>query len=78
MVIIVNTAFLQSVMAAKVIIQAVLMRIYLMIKTARMLCYKSKNINGCQQYDKVKDCDIDFFSSDENDAKGLCFVHKEI
>lgn len=42
-----------------------------------VFCCKSKNIDGCWQCEKVKDCDIGFFSSGENDAKAYALYIKK-
>lgn len=46
-------------------------------KCPNVLCCKSKNINGCWQCNKVKECNVGFFNSGENDAKAYAvFIHK--
>lgn len=42
-----------------------------------VFCCKSKNIDGCWQCEKVKNCDIGFFSSGENDAKAYALYIKK-
>ncbi len=42
-----------------------------------VVCCKSKNIDGCWQCDNLKECNIEFFNSGENDAKAYSlFINK--
>lgn len=42
-----------------------------------VFCYESKRIDGCWQCDKVRDCNIGFFSLGENDAKAYALYIKK-
>lgn len=46
-------------------------------KCPNVICCESKNLQGCWQCEKVKDCDIGFFSSGENDAKAYALYIKK-
>lgn len=46
-------------------------------KCPNTVCCEQKNIDGCWQCDKVKDCKKGFFSSGENDAKAYALYIKK-
>lgn len=46
-------------------------------KCPNVTCCKSKGLEGCWQCDNVKDCDVGFFSSGENDAKAYALYIKK-
>ncbi len=46
-------------------------------KCPNAVCCESKAIYGCWQCDKVKACEIGFFSSGENDAKAYSLYIKK-
>lgn len=59
-----NIVFLLNVTGVKAIIQAVLMQIYLMIKSVQMLfVVKTKALMVAGNVKKINDCNIGFFSS---------------
>lgn len=46
-------------------------------KCPNTVCCQSKGIEGCWQCSKVKNCNIGFFSSGENDAKAYALYIKK-
>lgn len=46
-------------------------------KCPNAVCCEQKNIDGCWQCDKVKDCKKGFFSSGEDDAKAYALYIKK-
>lgn len=46
-------------------------------KCPNAICCADKNMNGCWQCEKVKDCGKGFFSSGENDAKAYALYIKK-